>query len=401
MRLPFHFIELSRTSRSFSMFTIKTLRLSQYYSHICLKPPINPYGIFKNPDHAHSTEILKSLLISLATQRPISISSRLETPPSSKSPKTSQKGKLNSKNKRPLDVLFKEALGLCPKSEIMGSEIEENGDEDSELKNKLWVLELELRQLKAESEERGREMGSKLEEKVEFGCNSKPKSLVALFSDLGGEKEILGRKFEEKVEVGGKSKPKRSLIALGGEKENLPRKREEVVLKEISGDMQLLLRHLYDMGYFKDVNFLPGNTFDVSCFDSVYARDFLKSAVERFGEDHQEISKWLSGSDLKTLALFGCPSLKKREVFAAKRLRFLFEISEESVCSKCCLKESCKFVNQSVWSGDNKNLRLDLLMRLLRTYSLEDIPPQLKLTQDLKACVSQLMHEIINLSKSA
>jgi hypothetical protein len=43
------------------------------------------------------------------------------------------------------------------------------------------------------------------------------------------------------------------------------------------------------------------------------------------------IHRWLSGSDLKKIALFGCPSLEKKNVFAAKRLRKFFEIQENTV----------------------------------------------------------------------
>jgi len=43
------------------------------------------------------------------------------------------------------------------------------------------------------------------------------------------------------------------------------------------------------------------------------------------------IHRWLSASDLKKVALFGCPSLTKKNVFAAKRLRKFFEIQENTV----------------------------------------------------------------------
>lgn len=41
--------------------------------------------------------------------------------------------------------------------------------------------------------------------------------------------------------------------------------------------------------------------------------------------------RWLSGSDLKKVALFGCPSLTKKTVFSAKTLRVFFKIQENTV----------------------------------------------------------------------
>ncbi|KAK2989356.1 hypothetical protein RJ640_003038 [Escallonia rubra] len=47
-----------------------------------------------------------------------------------------------------------------------------------------------------------------------------------------------------------------------------------------------------------------GNKFEVTCFENRYKRDLLKHAAEKFGKNHQEVVKWLSGGDLKTVALF-------------------------------------------------------------------------------------------------
>lgn len=42
-------------------------------------------------------------------------------------------------------------------------------------------------------------------------------------------------------------------------------------------------------------------------------------------------ARWLSAPDLKELALFGCPCLESKTVFAAKALRKFFEIPEQEV----------------------------------------------------------------------
>lgn len=47
--------------------------------------------------------------------------------------------------------------------------------------------------------------------------------------------------------------------------------------------------------------------------------------------------RWLSGNDLKKLALFGCPTIERRTVFASKRLRAFFNIQEDKVSLHSCV----------------------------------------------------------------
>nr|CAD1843220.1 unnamed protein product [Ananas comosus var. bracteatus] len=129
---------------------------------------------------------------------------------------------------------------------------------------------------------------------------------------------------------------------------------------------------------------------------NLYSRHFLKSAAERFGQDHQEIAKWLSGSDLKKVALFGCPSVERKTVFAAKRLRSFFSIQEDTTCHACKLKKSCKFVHQKV--ARQEKLILPDVMRVLTLFALDAIPRQLFVPHELKLSVDKLLKEVINLS---
>ncbi|KAL9667430.1 hypothetical protein QQ045_001788 [Rhodiola kirilowii] len=173
-----------------------------------------------------------------------------------------------------------------------------------------------------------------------------------------------------------------------------------VVLKKLSEEMMMFIEELYKGGYFYDANFLPGNSIDASYFDDSYSREYIKFAADRFANDHQEIAKWLSGSQVKTVALNGCPTLIKKNIFAAKRLQAFFRIQEDTVCSRCVLRESCQFVNQSVWNGDSKNLKLDDTLRVVILYALEAAHPKLSLPEHFKATVNLLLRDIINLSKT-
>ncbi|XP_015695544.1 uncharacterized protein LOC102706691 [Oryza brachyantha] len=150
-----------------------------------------------------------------------------------------------------------------------------------------------------------------------------------------------------------------------------------------------LLRRFYDGGY------LPGP--DLTTAPQVLSPDVVKGAAERFGHDHQVVAKWLSGSDLKTVALFGCPSVERRTVFASKRLRAFFNIQEAKTCSSCKLKNSCQFVNQQVSRHDK--VILSDTMRIVTLFVLDAFPQRLKVTSELRASICKLVKDTINLSQ--
>lgn len=132
-----------------------------------------------------------------------------------------------------------------------------------------------------------------------------------------------------------------------------------------------------------------------------YGREFLYHAADNFGRNHQEIAKWVSGSNLKPVALFGCPSLSKKSVFSAKKLRKFFKIEEQTVCSKCVLKDSCKHANQPVWGGVGiKSLSLSDVMRVIFLYALDKTHPDLTVPDEIKDLVGYLLKEIVKLSRT-
>ncbi|KAK2993431.1 hypothetical protein RJ640_004305 [Escallonia rubra] len=270
----------------------------------------------------------------------------------------------DDKPKKPLDVFFKEAVGLSEKVQDSGSE-----GESEEITKNLRKLEAEVRNL------RDLDKNVKKNDGVEKDESSKPRGLYEMFRNKGA------------------SQKKREMIV--GEPLKMD---DKTVYKELSPEMVWFATHLYNNGYFRDANFLPGTKFEVTCFENSYGRDFLKHAAEKFGQDHQEVAKWLSGSDLKTVALFGCPSLSRKNVFSAKTLRAFFGIEESTVCCKCIFKRSCKFVNQSIWKSNVKNLRLDVVMRVITLYALDSLPPELVVPDEVKASVSKLLEESVNLS---
>ncbi|KFK35726.1 hypothetical protein AALP_AA4G028900 [Arabis alpina] len=262
-------------------------------------------------------------------------------------------------HKKPLSVLFEEVVGLRPKPET--NEIEE--EDNNELKRKL--LEIEKRII-----------------------------------DLKKSEPFIEKKKKKQTE---KTEKRRNLYKLFKEDEEEENKKEEEVVrvyKELTLEMVSFVKVLYKHGYLNNANFISGEKLDLGSLDEEYARTFVKFAAEKFGKDHQEIAKWLSGSDLKNIVLFGCPSLEKRAIFAAKTLRKFFDIPENNVCDKCVLKAKCKFPNQSVWDGKTQNLHLSVVMKVITLYPLDLTHPKLQVPQEVQDSVSRLLTEIQNLSRT-
>lgn len=178
------------------------------------------------------------------------------------------------------------------------------------------------------------------------------------------------------------------------------KKKEDFVAKELSIDMVLFLKYLYENGYFKDAKFdKAGGRFDIGWFENGYAYGYVKFAALKFATDNFEIAKWLSGSALKQVAVFGCPSTHKSIVFPAKRLRKFFEVPENTVCSKCTLRESCKYMNQTVWKCHTNKLDLKIVTKVVISYALHLVHPQLVVSDEVNKSVSHLLSEFVKLSK--
>ncbi|XP_010248396.1 PREDICTED: uncharacterized protein LOC104591288 isoform X2 [Nelumbo nucifera] len=236
------------------------------------------------------------------------------------------------KEKKPLDVFFKEAVGLSenPK-ESDSSEAEELEDDEfsdgselkeiEELKKKLRKLENEVRSLKRSSKEKAKKKKSPKKEIGPPPNDNKARSLYSLFANdrTSIHLETAEVKRHPNKELSSEARPPRKELS----------QQVKPPQKELSPDMVLLVGRLYEEGYLNKANFLPEKKLDLSCFSSSYSRSFLVSAAKMFGGNHQEIAKCLSVGDLKTVALFGCPSLARDTVFAAKRLRTFFGIYED------------------------------------------------------------------------
>ncbi|KAE8667814.1 Detected protein of unknown function [Hibiscus syriacus] len=197
------------------------------------------------------------------------------------------------------------------------------------------------------------------------------------------------------------------------------RERGEVrALKDLSQLAEIFIRHLFAKGYFNKASFLEHNKLDFSFFGNSYGRDFIKFAAYEFVEsgaiwvigmisnidsskelwfllsmatrsiDH---NRWLPVNHLKNVVLFGCPSLDKYNVFAAKRLRKFFKIQENTVCSRCVLKESCEYANNIIWGIGTNSLLLVDVMKVITLYALDLLPAKLAVPDEVKDSINQLL----------
>ncbi|KAJ4847168.1 hypothetical protein Tsubulata_009139 [Turnera subulata] len=269
--------------------------------------------------------------------------------------------------KKPLHLLFQEAVGLVSPEEIVESpSLDSAQTQTNQLVNtKLRELEEEVRALM-----RREAAGAPVSVKEEHTR----KTLYSVFAHTPPEAEKKQKKKKKKEEGPG-------------------------VFKDLSPDMEMFLTHLYRMGYLREANFLgESGKLDFSCFNDSYSRSFIMFAAHKFGQDHQDIAKWVSGSDLKKVALFGCPSLSRKSVISAKMLRRYFDIQEDSVCGKCVLKDSCSLANKGI--SNAKTLSLGAVMRVITLYALEMVNPKLLVPDEIKRSVSRLLGEVVRLSKS-
>ncbi|XVF78948.1 hypothetical protein PTKIN_Ptkin14bG0179500 [Pterospermum kingtungense] len=289
------------------------------------------------------------------------------------------------------------------------------------------MVKVDLGKELTESKENPREK-RKEKKGVEKGKPKKVKSLIEMF---GGKKkeEMVGKmmkvergkevrnlkenprekmKEKEGVEKGKPKKVESSIEMFAEEKKEekvkkmvkVRRERKDVrVLKGLSPLAETFIRHLQGKGYFNKANFLEVDKPELVYFDNSYSRTFIKFAAVEFGKDHQEIARWLSGNHLKKVVLFGCPSLDKYDIFAAKRLRKFFKIQENTVCNQCVLKNSCKYANKSVWGIGTKSLVLADVMKVTALYAVDFVPPELTVPDEVKESVNQLLEEVIKLSQ--
>lgn len=83
-----------------------------------------------------------------------------------------------------------------------------------------------------------------------------------------------------------------SVISTQNVVEKKQNKKEPFVAKDLSVDMVMFLKHLYQNGYFKDAKFSKFSTrFQLVWFNKQYALDYAKFAAMKFATDNPQIAE--------------------------------------------------------------------------------------------------------------
>ncbi|XP_031401182.1 uncharacterized protein LOC116211102 [Punica granatum] len=331
----------------------------------------SPDAFISHPSLSQRRHVFSSILRKTQSDPP---GQRLVSSEENREPETPTKMKR-------LVVFFKEAVGLSPRTEESIDDKESGssdlGRELKQLETKLWSSNKEQDSPKVDTVVAAKKEVEEREKEKEREKHTKP--VARRLSDVFRSRTI------------------RRVVS-----DRLPE--SSVTIEKLSPEMKMFLNHLHSEGYFNGASFLTNGKLESGWYKHSCGRDFIKSAADKFGKDHQEIAKMLSGSELKKVALFGCPSVARKTTSAAKKLRVFFSIAEQTVCSKCALRSSCKFVNQQFGGRVAKiaknELSLLAVLRVITSYALELVPPNLSVPDDLKSSTNRLLRDIVKLSRT-
>ncbi|XP_015581660.2 zinc finger protein VAR3, chloroplastic [Ricinus communis] len=160
---------------------------------------------------------------------------------------------------------------------------------------------------------------------------------------------------------------------------------------------------LKSKGYFGNTSSTDTTTTNIAndAIESVYKdTNQLKDPCLSFARDRYDLLKLLSVDDIETVVKNGCPSLLRKVVNSAKRLRAYTRLDEGDVCSACNLRGSCD--RAYVLLKDNEaDARTVDIVRILLSYALdplviseEEKPPGRAVVE---ASVRKLVSDLIDL----
>lgn len=158
------------------------------------------------------------------------------------------------------------------------------------------------------------------------------------------------------------------------------------------------LGHLNEKGYLsKALSFTRGPV-DLRGLSTDELYGFIKFAAVTFVKDHPEISKLLSGSDVRKAVLFGSPSVEIKVVMAARRLRSFFSIEEDTAD----IPVNLEYTNNAPSAVVSKVKSVDLedLVRLLCAFGLNAEKNEISIPDEIKQSVVNLLKELVDFSTS-
>ncbi|WVZ60252.1 hypothetical protein U9M48_010299 [Paspalum notatum var. saurae] len=142
---------------------------------------------------------------------------------------------------------------------------------------------------------------------------------------------------------------------------------------------------------------------DPSAFaaDSPSSKDAnaVRTACLRFGRERLELIRHISRWDIQAALRYGCPSIDRKVVNSAKRLRAYVGLDEGEVCSQCNLRGSCE--RAYVKARKEEVGRTVDVMRILLTYGLDVITGNVDnracLNKNVKESIKSLLNEVVEI----
>lgn len=124
----------------------------------------------------------------------------------------------------------------------------------------------------------------------------------------------------------------------------------------------------------------------------------IRTACLNFAREHSDLIRQFSKREIQIVVGSGCPSLDRKVVNSAKRLRSHVGIDEREVCSSCNLRGSCDRAYTK--ARENEGGRTVDVVRILLTYGLNvvtgTIDNQACMTKVIKESVRKLLTEVVD-----
>ncbi|KAG0447710.1 hypothetical protein HPP92_028180 [Vanilla planifolia] len=151
-----------------------------------------------------------------------------------------------------------------------------------------------------------------------------------------------------------------------------------------------LMEHLLKRGYLDRAIFQPSAS---TCASS---NDFnqIRTACLNFARERSELIRYLSRKDIRQIVGSGCPSLDRKAVNSAKRLRAFVGANEGEVCSSCKLRGSCE--RAYVKAREEERGRTLDVMRIVLTYGFDTVTASVEGKPCLDKAIKESLRELLN-----
>ncbi|XP_010916201.1 uncharacterized protein [Elaeis guineensis] len=159
-----------------------------------------------------------------------------------------------------------------------------------------------------------------------------------------------------------------------------------------------LMERLLKKGYLDRTAFQRASP--ASSLSASKDSNHIRTACLNFARNHFDLIRYLSRRDIRIIVKWGCPSIDRKVVNSAKRLRAHVGIEEGDVCSSCSLRGTCE--RAYVKAREDEGGRTVDVIRILLTLGLDIITGSVEnpacLNKTVKESVRKLLNEMVEFS---